>query len=108
MRELGLLHKDSDGLSAPVQYGSGPNSSITWDADRILGCHCNEGYEGFTCNLRSCATGTDPLLDGDDSLYTCYNHGICNHDTGACKCFSGWGSSDGNGNLGSLKDVDTA
>jgi hypothetical protein len=108
MRELGLLHKDSDGLSAPVQYGSGPNSSITWDADRILGCHCNEGYEGFTCNLRSCATGTDPLLDGDDSLYTCSNHGICNHDTGACKCFSGWGSSDGNGNLGSLKDVDTA
>jgi hypothetical protein len=103
--ELALLLKDSNGLlSAPMQYGSDPNSAITWDADRILGCHCNEGNEGFTCNLRSCPTGTDPLLDGDNSLYTSSNHRICNHDTGDCKCLSGRGSSDGNGNLGSLKD----
>jgi hypothetical protein len=56
-RELALLLKDSNGLlSAPMQYGSDPNSAIMWDADRILGCHCNEGNEGFTCNLRSCPT----------------------------------------------------
>ncbi|KAL7476747.1 hypothetical protein ACHAW6_002583 [Cyclotella cf. meneghiniana] len=103
LRELGLLHKQSDGSASPMTYGSDPNSSITWDADRIMGCYCDEGYEGFSCNLRSCPSGIDPLLGGDE-LYTCSNHGLCNHDTGGCQCFSGWGSSDGSGNLGLLKD----
>ena len=40
MRELGLLHNDSDGISAPLTYGSDPNESTTWDADRIFGCSC--------------------------------------------------------------------
>jgi len=104
IRELGLLHEDSDGTSLPVAYGSDPNSSLTWDADRIMGCHCDEGYDGFNCELRVCPSGKDVLLEGDDTLFTCSNHGICNHELGNCECFRGWGSSDGNGGLGSHRD----
>ncbi len=31
-----------------------------WDADKIQGCICDHGYEGFDCSRRSCPTGTDP------------------------------------------------
>ena len=37
-------------------------------------------------------------------LHTCSNHGICDHTSGQCECFKGWGSSDGSGNLGPLND----
>lgn len=104
IRELGLMREESDGTLSPVEYGSDPNSSLTWDADKIMGCHCDEGYEGFNCELRSCPKGKNILTEEDVSLYTCSNHGICNHETGNCQCFSGWGSSDGNGGLGSLRD----
>ena len=34
----------------------------------------------------------------------CSNHGECNHATGACDCFEGYGSSDGFGNAGTRGD----
>ena len=102
MRELALLHEDNGGL-APLTYGSDPNAAITWDADRIFGCHCDEGYEGYDCSLRSCALGIDPL-SGSSDLLSCSNPGICGHDTGKCQCFVGWGRSDGSGHAGSNND----
>jgi hypothetical protein len=104
LRNLGLLHEESDGTPSPVTYGSDPNSASTWDAARVMGCHCDDGWEGHSCHLRSCPSGKNILLEGDESLYTCSGHGLCDYDSGDCQCFSGWGSSDGNGELGSLRD----
>lgn len=32
-----------------------------WDADKMHGCVCDEGYEGYDCSLRVCPHGDDPL-----------------------------------------------
>ena len=96
MRELGLLHQDADGNVSPMTYGSDPNVAGTWDADRIFGCSCDEGYEGYDCSFRTCPEGPD--------LHACSNKGLCDQETGKCKCFSGWGSSGGSGSLGPNND----
>jgi hypothetical protein len=31
-----------------------------WDAHKIYGCICDEGYYGFDCSLRYCPIGDDP------------------------------------------------
>ncbi len=31
-----------------------------WDADRIQGCLCDYGWEGYDCSLKSCPAGRDP------------------------------------------------
>jgi hypothetical protein len=30
------------------------------DFNKIQGCYCDQGFEGFDCSLRSCPTGDDP------------------------------------------------
>ena len=101
MRELGLRHLDAGGLSSPITYGSDPNMAGPWDADRIFGCSCDEGFSGYNCNKRTCVAGIDPE---DSTLQTCSRRGICDETLGKCKCFSGWGSSDGSGSLGPNND----
>mmetsp|Transcript_26838 Transcript_26838/g.48664 ORF Transcript_26838/g.48664 Transcript_26838/m.48664 type:complete len:569 (+) Transcript_26838:363-2069(+) len=101
MRELGLRHKDAGGSSTPISYGSDPNGAGTWDADRIFGCNCDDGFEGYDCSLRTCTVGVDPEVL---TLTACSHRGVCDHDTGRCKCFRGWGSSDGSGSLGPNND----
>ena len=32
-----------------------------WDAEKIYGCLCDEGYTGHNCDLRTCPTGDDLL-----------------------------------------------
>ena len=91
MRDLALHHDD-----APIAYGSDPNEAATWDADRIFGCLCDDGFEGFDCSLHTCPKGSNAL--------TCSGKGICDQNTGECKCFVGWGSSDGAGNMGPNND----
>ena len=49
-----------DGVPVAYTYGSDPNNPFTWDADQVLGCLCNDGYEGYDCSLRSCPKGDDP------------------------------------------------
>ena len=51
---------EQNGNPIAVEYGIDPNSALTWDADQMLGCLCNEGYEGYDCSLRSCPKGDDP------------------------------------------------
>ena len=103
MRELGLRHENSNGSSSPITYGSDPNVASTWDADRIFGCSCDDGFEGFDCSQRTCAVGVDPSTS-DPNIHTCSNKGVCDYDKGKCKCFAGWGSSDGSGSLGPNND----
>ena len=49
-----------NGDAAGFSYGLDPNNANTWDAHRIFGCLCDEGFEGYDCSLRSCPTGDDP------------------------------------------------
>jgi len=41
-------------------YGAALNSPATWDADRVHGCLCDEGYWGHDCARRTCPHGDDP------------------------------------------------
>lgn len=43
-------------------------------------------------------------VKGTKEYATCSNRGLCDKDTGECRCFSGFASSDGQGNSGSLAD----
>lgn len=42
--------------------------------------------------------------DGTKEYSTCSGRGLCNHASGLCECFSGFVSSDGQGNIGSRGD----
>jgi hypothetical protein len=35
-----------------------------WEADRLFGCVCDEGFIGPACEERTCPLGTDPLFRG--------------------------------------------
>ncbi|KAJ8600357.1 hypothetical protein CTAYLR_000687 [Chrysophaeum taylorii] len=35
-----------------------------WDADRIYGCLCDDGYAGHDCSLRTCPVGDNPATRG--------------------------------------------
>eukprot|EP00985_Skeletonema_marinoi_P026896 scaffold21272_cov73-Skeletonema_marinoi.AAC.1 len=50
----------------------------------------------------TCPNGVSPAVSTD--LYSCSNKGLCDHSTGLCKCFAGWGSSDGSGSYGPKND----
>jgi len=53
-----------------------------WDGDKIYGCICDEGYEGYDCSLRTCPRGDDPLttteIDQEVQLLRC----IANNSSG--------------------------
>lgn len=65
MASLATLRTDN-GDKAQVTYGNIPNDPYTWDKDRVYGCYCDEGYEGYDCSLKTCPIGPDPLVSGDD------------------------------------------
>ena len=51
-------------------YGEDPNDPMTWDAERLRGCYCDEdhkqgGYTGADCSERTCAFGDDPNTSDD-------------------------------------------
>lgn len=199
----------NNGDKADITYGLTPNDPLTWDKDRVYGCYCDAGYEGYDCARRVCPQGPDPLVSGTDEqqvfsctdadkvgtiVFTfrqestvaisadstttevkaalealstvgkvnvevvaangnntlcqssgsefmvtfktvhgalplitattlnvdsfnvveylqgtkkdivCSGRGLCNEETGMCECFAGFGSSDGDGNIGSLRD----
>ena len=65
MHKLAEFATDN-GVPTPFRYGSqSPGDPQTWDAFRMFGCFCDEGFEGFDCSLRSCPTGDDPKTPGD-------------------------------------------
>jgi hypothetical protein len=41
-------------------------SSSFWDADRISGCLCDEGWMGYDCSLQTCPFGDDPNSWGQE------------------------------------------
>lgn len=48
--------------------------------------------------------GNFTSIKGTTENAVCNNRGICDQSTGRCKCFAGWASSDGLGNIGQLGD----
>jgi hypothetical protein len=45
-----------------------------WDADRVLGCLCDEGWTGFDCSEQTCPYGDDPSSYGqkpEEQLLRC-------------------------------------
>ncbi|CAM9276828.1 unnamed protein product [Hapterophycus canaliculatus] len=59
MAEL-ALEAENNGDATDFTYGEDPYEGSTWDAHRIFGCHCDEGYSGYDCSERVCPTGDDP------------------------------------------------
>lgn len=50
---------DINGDAATYTYGEVPNKKSTWDFESVRGCHCDSGWEGYDCTLRSCPKGDD-------------------------------------------------
>lgn len=48
--------------------------------------------------------GTGLSVQGTKQTQECSGRGLCNYAVGVCKCFKGYGSSDGNGNEGERGD----
>jgi len=49
-------------------------SAHFWDADRLSGCLCDDGWTGYDCSLRTCPRGDDPSSYGqvhEDQLMRC-------------------------------------
>mmetsp|Transcript_23907 Transcript_23907/g.49819 ORF Transcript_23907/g.49819 Transcript_23907/m.49819 type:complete len:798 (+) Transcript_23907:179-2572(+) len=59
MRQLSF-EADLNGDATDYEYGTDPNNPATWDADRVFGCSCDDGWEGYDCSKRSCPIGDDP------------------------------------------------
>jgi len=59
-------------------------------------CHCDDGFLGADCSLRSCPYGpawSDVPIQTNvaHQLAECSNRGICNRSTGKCDCQTGIG-----------------
>ncbi len=59
-------------------------------------CSCNDdGYVGADCSLKDCPYGlawSDQPIAEDEAhqLATCSNRGVCDFDTGECRCLDGF------------------
>lgn len=49
-----MLQCDRNLVRPPVGYNN-------WDADKIQGCLCDEGWGGYACSERQCPFGKDPM-----------------------------------------------
>jgi hypothetical protein len=62
-----------------------------WDSLKSMGCYCDLGYRGPDCSQKECPSGADPLHGyGNEAGRDCSGRGICNYQTGLCRCFSGF------------------
>jgi hypothetical protein len=64
MRQLARKARSKTGNPTPYVYGSDPNHGNTWDADKVMGCFCDDGYTGIFCNQLTCPSGDDPMTHG--------------------------------------------
>jgi hypothetical protein len=43
-----------NGDTVPTTYGLIPNNPLTWDFNRVFGCHCDPTWMGYDCSQRTC------------------------------------------------------
>jgi len=67
IEQLARDYNSIDGTPVSFTYGTVPNDPFTWDHDKIKGCHCSVGWEGYDCSLRSCPHGDDPNTEHQDN-----------------------------------------
>ncbi|ETV77073.1 hypothetical protein, variant [Aphanomyces astaci] len=74
MREAAIAQDDYNFFTATTY--------ALWDADKVRGCQCNYGFEGYDCSLRKCPIGDDPRTMGQPAevqQLSC----LCNGCTGS-------------------------
>lgn len=65
--------------------------SKPWDSMKSVGCLCDAGFRGPSCEFQECPSGQDPLDGyGNESGRDCSGRGICDYESGLCGCFSGF------------------
>lgn len=65
--------------------------TVPWDSMKTLSCLCDSGFRGPSCGLKECPTGSDPLGGyGNEAARDCSGRGLCDYETGSCKCFTGF------------------
>jgi len=70
---------------------AGATYTIPWDADKHMGCKCDDGYRGPDCSQKECPSGEDILGgDGAEEGRECSGRGNCNFGMGLCTCFDGY------------------
>jgi hypothetical protein len=74
LKALAAYARLENGEPIDVQYGSRPNDPLTWDAEMIQGCKCNDGYSGYDCSETLCPTGDNPDTIGqidEQQIFEC-------------------------------------
>jgi len=62
-----------------------------WDAMKAIGCLCDAGFRGPSCEFQECPSGADPLDGyGNEAGRDCSGRGLCDFGSGTCNCFSGF------------------
>jgi len=62
-----------------------------WDASKSVGCFCDIGFRGSACELFECPSQADPQGGfGNSEGRDCSGRGMCDYDTGKCRCFVGF------------------
>jgi hypothetical protein len=62
-----------------------------WDSMKAVGCLCDSGYRGPSCEFQECPSGADPLDGyGNEAGRDCSGRGLCDYGSGTCNCFSGF------------------
>lgn len=64
MAQLAEVANDN-GDATSFTYGATNRNPLTWDYNKVFGCHCDEGWHGYDCSLRDCPRGDDPKTTGD-------------------------------------------
>lgn len=65
--------------------------SKAWDSEKQVGCVCDPGFRGPSCEFQECPSGADPLDGyGNEAGRDCSGRGMCDYSKGQCTCFTGF------------------